>query len=425
VSVAHVDDMAVRLPQLYRDGELARGLLGVAGVALEVLDEDRLSVQRSHWFDRCVERDHAARLAALLDIAPEPWQSLEQFRAWVHAFRDALVERGAVTRPAIQRFVEDYVAAFNAASGAEVIGDVVRWSDSPSPSGPAFVENPPRDRIERTPTTGGIEPLHQFELEHRGLEPSPASFLLVGLPEGPESVPVVVNLTTGRALLVLEQIRPGERLWLRSEGDAVTARLEGRDVSASLRSVAAVVPGQAWAQEDVQTPAHPLVLLPGVNRLWFLPVAHRDVRGLDRFLLALAAGDLREGRFDETPVDRSLFYLDPAVSLHAAWTEAEPAAFDVRLPAGALVHDAGGLDASRRDRDNLGGSLDGSVARLRAAGVRSRVTLDPFAERQFAQDALLSIQPLVQREIGPTGADSTPDAGGIFGVTEFDGSTFG
>jgi hypothetical protein len=57
--------------------------------------------------------------------------------------------------------------------------------------------------------------------------------------------------------------------------------------------------------------------------------------------------------------------------------------------------------------------------------VRSRVTLDPFAERQFAQDALLSIQPLVQREIGPTGADSTPDAGGIFGVTEFDGSTFG
>jgi hypothetical protein len=273
VSVAHVDDMAVRLPQLYRDGELARGLLGVAGVALEVLDEDRLSVQRSHWFDRCVERDHAARLAALLDIAPEPWQSLEQFRAWVHAFRDALVERGAVTRPAIQRFVEDYVAAFNAASGAEVIGDVVRWSDSPSPSGPAFVENPPRDRIERTPTTGGIEPLHQFELEHRGLEPSPASFLLVGLPEGPESVPVVVNLTTGRALLVLEQIRPGERLWLRSEGDAVTARLEGRDVSASLRSVAAVVPGQAWAQEDVQTPAHPLVLLPGVNRLWFLPVA--------------------------------------------------------------------------------------------------------------------------------------------------------
>src|SRR3954453_20125405 len=145
--MAHVDDMAARLPLLYRDGALTRGLLGVGGVALEVLDEDRASVQRSHWFDQCVELEHAARLALLLDIEPEPWQSLDQFRAWAHAFRDALVERGAVTPRAIQGFVEDYVAAFDAASGAEVVARIIRWSRTPSASQPAFVETPPLDRV--------------------------------------------------------------------------------------------------------------------------------------------------------------------------------------------------------------------------------------------------------------------------------------
>jgi hypothetical protein len=52
------------------------------------------------------------------------------------------------------------------------------------------------------------------------------------------------------------------------------------------------------------------------------------------------------------------------------------------------------------------------------------VRLRPFAEVQRLGDHLLARQPMVQREVGPTGADALPDAGGLFGKTPFDNSTY-
>jgi hypothetical protein len=56
--------------------------------------------------------------------------------------------------------------------------------------------------------------------------------------------------------------------------------------------------------------------------------------------------------------------------------------------------------------------------------VRAELALRDFRETQRMGDALVAIQPLVRREIGPTGADAMPDAGGVFGVTTFDDSTY-
>ena len=421
--MAHGPQMAAVLPPLYREGELVANLLDVPGVALDVVDEELVSIQRSHWFDQAVELEHAAALAAVLDLSPEPWQTLRVFRAWVHAFRDALLLEGSLTRPALTGFVRAYADVFQRSEQALALPPLDDFAAEPSATRPALIENPGRRREQRAPTTGGIEPLHQFEVVNGGLDPAPAGFLLKGLPDAQECVPVIANVTTGEALIFHGTIATGQRLWIGPGEDGnANARLERTDVTAQLVGVTGLVPGAPWP--SVQSPAQPLTLAPGPNRLWFLPVAHYDDPGLDRFLLALADLDMHEGRFDETGFDHSLFYLDPAVSLHAVWTEAEPAAFAIELPAGTLRHDAGAEADARAARTQLESSLRSSIDRLRATGVRAEVVLRDFREVQRTGDALVAIQPIVRREIGPTGADALPDAGGVFGVTGFDDSTY-
>src|SRR5207247_10623046 len=235
--------------------------------------------------------EEAGKLAAVLDFSPEPWQDLATFRVWVHSLRDALVQEGAVTRRALERFTADYVQRYQAATDLTVwdTGRQPGFSDEPTDAGPAFVEFVPKRLFARAPEVGGIEPLQQFSVVNRGLDETHAALLLTGLPSGPESLPVGANVTTGEAIAFLGDLPPGQRLWIRAEEDGTaTARLERNDVSSRLRSVAPLTPGVAWGAAQVTQPARALRLARGRNDLWFLPVAHFDERGLDRFLLALA-----------------------------------------------------------------------------------------------------------------------------------------
>src|SRR5207244_3568075 len=103
-----------------------------------------------------------------------------------------------------------------------------RWSGSQSDTMPAFIENPLLRRVKKAPAIGGIDPLTQFEVVNSGLDEARAGFLLTGLPTAPESVPVIANLTTGQALIVMDSVPPGARLWIRPESNGqVTAMLEG------------------------------------------------------------------------------------------------------------------------------------------------------------------------------------------------------
>ncbi len=425
--MSHLDAMRERLPLLYRDGELVNGLLAVPGLQLEILDEEGVAVQRAHWFDLALELEEAARLAAVLDFSPEPWQELETFRAWVHALRNALVEEGAVTPRALQRFAREYVERFQEARDLTV-WDTRRqaaFSAERAADRPGFVEYPAKRVFARAPTVGGIEPLQQFNIVNRGLDEAHAALLLTGLPEGPESVPVVANLTTGEAIAYLGDVPPGARLWIRAEEDGTaTARLERDDVSDRLRSVAPLTPGVAWGSAQVTQPARALRLARGRNDLWFLPVAHFDERGLDRVLLALAELALTQGRWDETGFDESLFYQEPAVTLRLTWVEITPASFDLQLPGGTLLSRAGELEQTLEDRELLGRSVDLGVRQLRAAGVDGKAVLAPFADVLGQGDAVVLVLPLVAREVGPTGADAMPDAGGVWDTTDFDDSTF-
>jgi hypothetical protein len=158
--------------------------------------------------------------------------------------------------------------------------------------------------------------------------------------------------------------------------------------------------------------------------MWFLPVAHYDALGLDRFLLALADLLLTQGRWDEARFDQALFYQAAALGLGVTWLESQPATFEIRLPGGVLINQAGDLDESLSERERLGLSLNVAVDSLRAAGVRGDVTLEPFREVQGQGDHFRPMPVPRFAEVGPTGADRMPDAGGVFEVTDFDGSNF-
>jgi hypothetical protein len=417
--------MLRRLPLLYRESELGADVLGVPNLALTILDEDGVEVQRAHWFDSTLELSQAARLGAILDIPAESWQNLVEYRAWVHSLRDALLQRGAVTISAIQHFIVQYARLYQLAGDILAIPQLERWTDVPSTVEPALIENPPIRRFQRIPNAGGIEPLWQFSAENKGLDPAFLDVLMVGLFSGPESVPTIVNLTTGEALLFLGNIAPGQRLWIDGKPDgSVRAHLEQQDVTAALRSVTGVVPGTPWEHSQVLHPARAMTLARGRNDLWFLPLAHFDALGLDRFLLALADLALQQGRYDATLFDHALFYQDPAAALHVSWVETQPASFRIELPAGALRSASGRSATAITSRDELGTALDVAVNKLRGAGVASRVTMEPFREMQAQTDYLTAVLPITIRDAGTMGADRLPDAGGVYNVTQFGESTF-
>jgi hypothetical protein len=104
--------------------------------------------------------------------------------------------------------------------------------------------------------------------------------------------------------------------------------------------------------------------------------------------------------------------------------ETQPATIEITLPAGLMRARTGELEDALVERDRLAGALALAVDRLRPAGVRASVGLTPMADQQGQMDRLVATMPVVQREVAPVGADTLPDAGGLFGVTEFDGSTY-
>ena len=421
----HLAEMIRRLPHLYRDGTLVRGLLAQAAVQLEIWDEDAREVQRAHWFDAALELDEAAQLAALLDIAPEEWQLLGEFRAWTHAFRNARLQEGAVTVGAIRRFVREYSRSYQRVVNIDLIPTIETWPTTPTVGLPFFDENPQQLRFRRIPPRGGLEPLQQFEVEQRGLDETPAGFLLVGLADEQEYVPVIVNMSRGEALVYRGSLKTGQRLWLFPEADGtMRGRLERQDVSDRLYSVSGVIPGQPWAGGDIVTPAQAITLARGLNRLWFFPLAHFDDQGLSRFLLSLPDKRLAQGRYDQTELDHALFYQPPAVALYTIWRARQPATFDVKLPAGRLLSPAGQLPEAMTAAERLAFSLNHGVSALAAAGVHNSVTFQPLYETQPSGDFLTAVMPVVIREVGPTGAGRITDATGRFSVTQFENSTF-
>lgn len=415
------------LPPLYREGELVGAYNDVWGVQLDMLDEAAFIVQRAHWFDSTPDLDEAAALAALVDIGPEDFHAdLGEYRAWVHALTNARLQGGAVTRDAIRILVDTYVQGFQRSADIDLVGGITEWAREQNDERAALVENPARFRSARLPAAGGFEPLAHLHVTNAGIDPAPWAVVLTGITGGSEYSPFLANRTTGYAVVYRGEIGVGARLTIAptaADSTVLRADLDGTDVSDRLLTYPDLVagpdgPGVA-ATTNVTVP-----LARGDNDWWFLPLAHYDTPGLGRFLLALADDALRMGRFDETPYDHSLFAQRPEINAWLAWVEREPASVEVHLPAHTMRTNVGGTDAGAEARQRLETGLDLALDRTAAAGIATDVVLDRRAERQPGTDRLTAIFPRTHREVGPTGADLLADAGGVFGVTDYEEATF-
>jgi len=420
--VTRAADIAKRLPFLYRDGPEVRRLLAVFGLQLSMGEEAMREVQRAHFFDRALSLDEAAALAALLDIRPEEWQGVREYRAYVHGLLDAILQAGAVTRRGIGLFTRRYVTGFQQSQSVRIVARPADLAEAPDPQRLALVENPLVPRYHAEPQ--GLEPLARMALENRGLDQASAALVITALADGgPVYAPTLANITTGQALIWRGVVPPGQRLWLEPSGDGgVRALLEGADVTADLVGVESLEPGDAGSL--VATPPRPLELQRGVNDLWFQPLAHYDVPGLDAVMLALPDLTLKLGHWDKTSFDRTLFYMDPVGRIQFAWTEAAPATMMLVVPAGQIAHPTDGIEPAVEAVALLHDGLSRGLDRLAAAGIRTSVTLNRNRERQSARDRLALVLPLRVSERGSTGADKMPDGDGRFGVSDFDGSVF-
>lgn len=421
---ARADALASHLPALYREGPLVHALNQLWGVQLDALDEVSVVVQRGHWFDSTPDFDEAAALGGLLDIVPEEFHAdIDEYRAWVHALADSRLHAGAVTREALRILVDTYTQGFQRAADIDLVAPVASWAREPGERA-ALVENPHRVRSVRLPATGGWQPLAQLRVTNAGIDPAPWAAVLTGVPGGPEYAPLIANRTTGHAIVFRGAIGVGARLTIAPSAahrGELRADLDGHDVTDGLDSYPALVPGpHGPGSASDGNPAATLAL--GDNELWFLPLAHYDTPGLDRFLLALADVALRSGRFDETTYDHSLFAQRPAVSAWFAWVEHEPASFEIHLPAHTLRTAPGAGAAGIAARERLEAGLDAAVDRTAGVGIATEVVMSRHAERQPSHDRLAAVFPRTYREAGPTGADELVDAGGLFDVTRFDNS---
>ncbi len=385
-------------------------------------DDAMREVQRAHFFDRALNLDEVAALAALLDIEPEEWQGVREYRAYVHGLRDAILQAGAVTRRGIGLFTRRYITGFQQAQNARIVARPAELATVPDLQRLALVENPLIPRYHAEPQ--GLEPLARMVLDNKGLDPANAALVITALAEGgPVYAPALSNITTGQALIWRGVIPPGQRLWLEPRADgSVRATLEAADVSADLVGVEALEPGDA--DSLVPAPARPLALQRGANDLWFQPLAHYDVPGLDAVLLALADLTLKLGRWDETGFDRSLFYMDPVGRIQFAWAETAPATMHLAVPAGQISHPANEIATAEAAVTLLQDGLTRGLDRLAAAGIRTAVTLNRNRETQPARDRLALVLPMHVRERGSMGADKMPDGDGRFGVSDFNESVF-
>jgi hypothetical protein len=417
------DAITAHLPSLYSEGELVGSFADTIGVQLDMLDELQVILQQSHWFDSTRNLFEAEALAAVLDIRVEEFHaSLGEYRAWVHAMTNARLHEGAVTREALRILVDVYATGFQDAAGIDMFGAIPRWGDPANSGSARLVENPQRMRHARLPAAGEWEPLSHLNVVNSGIDPASWAVVFTGHPNGPEYAPFLANRTTGEALVVRQKIPVGSRLTIApsaADPNLLRADLDGHDITDRLDQYPDLIPGPHGPGTPVDVPGSTTLAL-GANDFWFLPLAHFNTDGLDRFLLALATDSLRMGRYDETLFDDSLFIMGSLVSGWIVWVEHEPASIEVRLPAQAMFASNTADALAARERMEVG--LDEAVDRTAAVGVATDVVLQSHGERQPSQARLVGMIPITVVGVGPTGADLLADGEGRFSVSDFDDS---
>lgn len=421
-----LDAALERLPPVYDTGRdtLLRGLVEHVVLELETLDEDRVRVQRTHWVGTASDRADLARLGALLDRAPEPWESDDLFRDHLVAIARARLA-GGLRRGPIGGFARDLLVAASARLGLDLVPGWsekrggIAFSEEEGP-GPAIVDNPMGVWRLRPGKNGLVRPLDRFEVHNHGLDPAPLDLTLVGLAGGRTCVPVIAAVG-GRMLGFVGRVPAGARLVVRAAGEAATATLDGDDVTDGLFSVDGWRAGRSLTRDEVVRPAKALVLPVGKTAFRVLDAGFLGAPAFDRVTFAVAREPLEQGEYGD-PFDGSVFQQPPSMALELRWSARRRAAFRVDLPGGV----ARATPPFVPDRDETRGRVIAVIARatgeLRAAGVVAEVALHPLRSSMPLGDrVVVGTGRRLQESARPAPAPP-PDLGALLDLTPLDRS---
>lgn len=432
-------------PWTQHPSAVVTALLNVGALELEAGQEDVDRLRRSHGFATAYRLGDLAKLVALLGVAPLPWEDdLDLLRPRARALIDARLA-GAVGKREIAQFVVDYLARVAAAIDVTLVRGLPplrSWADAYPPAtfepghdgvdddGPQplrFVEWPRRTR--RSQQLGPVPYLYRWTERNGGVFAATPRFEIVGRPGGITAVPIVANLSAGALIGWRGVVGAGRRLVIRPAdggGGAAVAELDDersgrRDVTDRLFSVSSFTPGVPFAPADVDDAPRLFELAQGDNDLRYLNAALYDVDGIGHVGLALAPDDLREGAFDQTAFDRSLFPAGPVAALAMTWVERVPATFRVGVRRDVVVHQRAADTAIAAEvADALARGLD----ELRAAGVVAELELRGLREeqRQVVRVALpwVTLPP----ELGPSGDRERVAVSARFGDSPLGDSRF-
>jgi len=409
--MTRTDAMADRLPPIYdtRRATLLRRLLDQFALPLEVVDEERVRVQRSHWIATATDRRDVARLGALLDRRLEAWEDTDLFRDRVVAIARARLDGGVSAGPIL-----GYVAELLKAGRVRLALDIAA-------SGPARLEENPRTRSRLT--VGPMTPLDRFELVNNGLEAATLEATLIGMPGARAATPVFAVADTGYLLGWAGTVPWGSRLHLRAGGpDGLRAELDGRDRSDLLFSVSDFVPGRPLSPDQLHRPAEPLVLPPGTTKIWYITAGLFDRPAFDAVMFAVARSSLRQGRFDQDGFDEALMYQPPPLWGEFGWTSPAPATFEVRIPAGVMTSDPPMWPDRDDARQRLGLLIGAGVDELRAVGVRALTVLEPLEETMPLTDRVVVGAEVRLVDDAPLGQTPPPEFGVLLDRTPLDDS---
>lgn len=422
--MTRLEAMLDRLPAPYSidPGARLHDLLAVVDLQLAVIDEDRDRIQRSHWIDSAFERVDLARLGALFEVGPVDWEPLALFRTRIKAVIAALL-RGSVTPAAMREVLSAIFSGAQSALASEHLSPGTRLE---------IKEFPPRTRRseELIARRGVVRPHDRFVAHNRGLEPALLNVALTGVAGGRTVQPVLVNLTTGEALGWRGVVRAGGILRIQATADAVTATLDGTDVSQGLWSARwpdgseEAEPG--GARRLVDEVARPLLLALGDNRIAVVSLARYDEPGLDAALLGLADSRQHQGVFagpdDGALFDDAVFFAEPMAGLDAWWVERTPATFRVSVPSGLVRRVGGRRPDPEADRAGLLKLLEDTADRLRAAAVDAQVVPALLSEQQPVTDRVAVLAPLT--ETGSSGQADVVGVSAAFDVAPRDRSRY-
>jgi hypothetical protein len=195
-------------------------------------------------------------------------------------------------------------------------------------------------------------------------------------------------------------------------------------VTGRIFSVSGFRPGVPFDPPDRDAVAQLPRLVRGTNRFAFLSVGLYDVEGLDHVFYAIADEALREGSYDDTFFDDSVFPSGPVAALELEWTEVEPASFEVHVPRYVVVAEQEMTSAAGPVHELVAEALRETIAEIHAAGVLARVIFDPSRETQ-SQRVRATLPWVVMRpETAPSGEGAQVAFGGRYGESGLDVSRF-